>query len=57
MSNRDPSELAVQFSDPLLAPSVFDPIQSAAYELVNEGASYRMRQAVQEAGATSVIVT
>ena len=43
-SNRDPSEFLVQMADPLLAQSAVDRLQSAAYELVIEGESYRKRQ-------------
>lgn len=43
-SNRDPSEWLAQMADPLLAQSAIDRLQSAAYELVVEGESYRKRQ-------------
>lgn len=43
-SNRDPSEFLAQMADPLLAQSAVDRLQSAAYELVIEGESYRKRQ-------------
>jgi DNA replication protein DnaC len=43
-SNRDPSEFLAQMADPLLAQSAIDRVQSAAYELVIEGQSYRRRQ-------------
>jgi DNA replication protein DnaC len=43
-SNRDPSEWLAVMADPLLAQSAIDRLQSAAYELVIEGESYRRRQ-------------
>ena len=43
-SNRDPSAFLAQMADPLLAQSAVDRLQSAAYELVIEGESYRKRQ-------------
>jgi DNA replication protein DnaC len=43
-SNRDPSEWLAQMADPLLAQSAVDRVQSAAFELVVEGDSYRKRQ-------------
>lgn len=43
-SNRDPSEWLAAMTDPLLAQSSVDRLQSAAYELVVEGESYRKRQ-------------
>lgn len=43
-SNRDPVEWLAAMADPLLAQSAVDRLQSAAYELVVEGESYRKRQ-------------
>ena len=43
-SNREPSEWLPLMADPLLAQSAVDRLQSAAYELVVEGESYRRRQ-------------
>jgi DNA replication protein DnaC len=43
-SNRDPVEWLAVMADPLLAQSAIDRLQSAAYELVVEGDSYRRRQ-------------
>lgn len=43
-SNRDPSEWLAVMADPLLAQSAIDRLQSAAYEIVVEGESYRRRQ-------------
>lgn len=43
-SNRDPAEMVTMMADPLLAQSAIDRLQSAAYELVVEGPSYRQRQ-------------
>lgn len=43
-SNREPSEWLQVMADPLLAQSAIDRLQSAAYELVVEGESYRRRQ-------------
>lgn len=43
-SNRDPSEWLAMMADPLLAQSAVDRLQSAAYELVIEGESYRRRE-------------
>ncbi len=44
MSNRVPGEWLGLMADPLLAQSAIDRQQSAAYELVLEGESYRRRQ-------------
>ena len=43
-SNREPIEWPGQMSDALLAQSAIDRLQSAAYELVLEGESYRRHQ-------------
>jgi DNA replication protein DnaC len=43
-SNRDPSEWLAMMADPLLAQSAIDRLQSAAFELVIEGESYRRRE-------------
>lgn len=42
-SNREPAEWLAAMADPLLAQSAIDRLQSAAYELVVEGESYRRR--------------
>jgi len=52
-SNRDPSEFLAQFADPLLAQSAVDRLQSASYELVVEGESYRKRQRPQMASPSA----
>ncbi len=43
-SNREPIEWLAQMADPLLAQSAIDRLQSAAFELVLDGESYRHRQ-------------
>jgi DNA replication protein DnaC len=43
-SNREPVEWLPQMADALLAQSAIDRLQSAAYELVLDGESYRHRQ-------------
>ena len=43
-SNREPAEWLGMLADPLLAQSAVDRLQSAAYELVIEGESYRRRE-------------
>jgi DNA replication protein DnaC len=43
-SNREPIEWLSQMADALLAQSAVDRLQSAAYELVLDGDSYRQRQ-------------
>jgi hypothetical protein len=43
-SNREPLEWLALMADPLLAQSAIDRLQSAAYELVLEGDSFRRRQ-------------
>ncbi|MGI9156651.1 MAG: ATP-binding protein [Marmoricola sp.] len=49
-SNRDPAEMVTMMADPLLAQSAIDRLQSAAFELVVEGQSYRQRQKPVPAG-------
>lgn len=43
-SNREPPEILTMMADALLAQSAMDRLQSAAFELVIEGDSYRQRQ-------------
>jgi DNA replication protein DnaC len=43
-SNREPDEWLALMADPLLAQSAIDRLQSAAWELVLDGESYRRRQ-------------
>jgi DNA replication protein DnaC len=43
-SNRTPDEWLTVMADPMLAQSAVDRLQSAAYELVIEGESYRRRE-------------
>jgi DNA replication protein DnaC len=43
-SNREPAEWLALMADPLLAQSAIDRLQSAAYELILDGESYRRRQ-------------
>jgi DNA replication protein DnaC len=43
-SNREPPEILAMMADPLPAQSAIDRVQSAAFELVLEGESYRQRQ-------------
>jgi DNA replication protein DnaC len=43
-SNRDPSEWLALMADPMLAQSAIDRLQSAAFELVIEGESYRHKE-------------
>jgi DNA replication protein DnaC len=43
-SNREPAEMLAMMADALLAQSAIDRLQSAAFELVVEGESYRRRQ-------------
>jgi DNA replication protein DnaC len=52
-SNRDPAEMVTMMADPLLAQSAIDRLQSAAYELVVEGQSYRQRQKPTVAAGTA----
>ena len=56
-ANRDPSEFLAQMADPLLAQSAVDRLQSAAYELVVEGESYRKRQKPRAGSETDVTET
>jgi len=51
-SNRDPAEMLAMMADPLLAQSAIDRLQSAAFELVVEGESYRRRQKPVVGGAS-----
>ena len=43
-SSRDPSEWLAFMADPMLAQFAIDRMQSAAFELVIEGESYRRRE-------------
>ena len=43
-SNREPVEWIAQMTDALLAQSAIDRLQSAAYELILEGGSFRHHQ-------------
>ncbi|MHB8431749.1 MAG: ATP-binding protein [Acidimicrobiales bacterium] len=52
-SNREPSEWLGMLADPLLAQSAVDRLQSAAWELVIEGESYRRRERPSLGGAKS----
>lgn len=56
-SNRTPDEWLTTMSDPLLAQSAVDRLQSAAYELVMEGESYRRRQRPGTAGKEAKTTT
>ena len=49
-SNREPAEWIALMADPLLAQSAVDRLQSAAYELVMEGPSYRQHEKPQLPG-------
>lgn len=50
-SNREPAEWLALMTDPLLAQSAIDRLQSAAFELIVEGESYRRRQKPTAAGS------
>jgi DNA replication protein DnaC len=52
-SNRDPAEWLGKLADPLLAQSAVDRLQSAAWELVIEGESYRQHERPTAPGAKS----
>ncbi len=52
-SNRDPAEIVTMMADPLLAQSAIDRLQSAAFELIVEGHSYRQRQKPTRAPAAT----
>ena len=54
-SNREPPEILTMMADPLLAQSAMDRLQSAAYELVVEGQSYRQRQKAAKAGPSDYV--
>jgi DNA replication protein DnaC len=50
-SNREPIEWLGLMADPLLAQSAIDRLQSAAYELILDGESYRHHQKPTPGGA------
>jgi len=52
-SNREPAEWLALMADPLLAQSAIDRLQSAAWELVLDGESYRRREKPAITPATS----